>query len=282
MVRDITTKVIKTDLHSDVNETAFNYLKEVAFGFEDGGLSEVVRKWTEDVYVKVHACDGSGNTTDLNAVDYAEIVSIVSELNSLIDTIDITLLNTSVTDICESETHNNHLLGDCYKTGYPKPNINFWITTRSRWETISSLDASGLGGQFAVNVSGSGRIYKAICWTSSAESETNRKSTIREELTQALGLGKDSASYSDSIFYETGGDGGYATAYSDLDKEIIKMLYDPRLKMLMTKEQAEQALKKPSVFISGRKWSFAGDKDNGSGVAKVKYDNRFDSDNFRT
>tara|TARA_Y100000592_G_scaffold100659_1_gene181813 strand:+ start:13828 stop:14670 length:843 start_codon:yes stop_codon:yes gene_type:complete len=280
-MKDVTTEIIRSGVYSDTNETAFNYLKEVAFGFETGSASEVIRKWMDDVYIKVHACNSSGVTTDINADDYAEIVSIVSELNSLIDTINITLLNTSVTDICEDETHAGYGGGACYKSGYPQPNINFWITTRSRWETISGLDASGLGGQFTVNYgSTTGHMTAARLWVNSGES-TNRNSFIREELTQAFGLGKDSESYEDSIFYETEGDGGFATAYSDLDKQIIQMLYDPRLKPMMTKEQAEEALKKPAINIAGRSWSFAGNPDSQTRVSYDKLDSRMSSSNFR-
>lgn len=252
---DVTTSVISSNI---TEAAAIAYMKEIAFGFESGGASEVIRKYVKDVYVKIHACNGSGVTSDINAVDFAEVSSIVTELNSLIKAIDIKLINTSVTNICESETHGSYAAGDCYKSGFPGPVINLWITTRGRWETISGLDASGLAGQFAVGYYSSGEMYAGRCWVKSDESESVRKSVIREEITQCLGLGKDSASYSDSIFYETEGDGGFATAYSDLDKKVIQMLYDPRVQLKMTAAQVEEVLKKPSAFISGRSWSFSG------------------------
>jgi hypothetical protein len=50
-----------------------------------------------------------------------------------------------------------------------------------------------------------------------------QKSVLREELTQSLGLCNDSWEYPNSIFYQ-----GWSTntEYSDLDKEIIQMLYN--------------------------------------------------------
>lgn len=254
MIKDVTTSVIDTNI---TEAAAIAYMKAVALGFESGGLSEVIRKWKQDVYLKVHACNDSGVTSDLNASDFAEISSVVTELNSLIDSINITLINTSVTNICESETHAAYASGSCYKSLNPAANINLWITTRARWETISGLDASGLDGQFTVNNS-NGEMYAARTWVNSAQSETNRKSLLREEFTQALGFGKDSEIYSDSIFYETGGDGGWATAFSELDKKIIQMVYDPRAEIGMNGPQVEAALATPSAFISGRSWSFTG------------------------
>ena len=50
-----------------------------------------------------------------------------------------------------------------------------------------------------------------------------QKHILREEVTQCLGLGNDTYQYDNSIFYQ-----GYSTVteYSELDKEIIKMLYN--------------------------------------------------------
>jgi hypothetical protein len=50
-----------------------------------------------------------------------------------------------------------------------------------------------------------------------------QRSILREELTQSLGLYNDSWKYPNSIFYQGGND---VTEYSDLDKEIIQMLYN--------------------------------------------------------
>ena len=258
MVKDVTTSVISTNI---TDAAAMAYMKEVAFGFETGGASEVIRKYVNDVYVKVHACNGSGVTSDINASDFAEVASVVTELNSLIKEIDIKLINTSATNICESETHGLYSSGDCYTAGVPAPNINVWITTRGRWETISGQSsgaADGLGGQFLVNYNSSGEMTHGRCWIRDSEPASNRKSWIREEITQALGLGKDSESYSDSIFYETSEDGGFATSFSELDKKIIQMVYDPRVKTGMNAAEVEKALASPSTFISGRSWSFSG------------------------
>ena len=279
--KDVAVKIIDANLHSDVDTASFDYMKEVAFGFETGGLSEVIRKWFKNVYIKLHAVNNDGTTTTPNASDFAELQSIVSELNELIPTIDIVLLTGGSSDECVSETHGLGSSGTCSTTGYPQPNINLYITTTARWATISGQDAgdlSGLGGQFLVGTS-STSIASARCWASSALSATNRKSLIREEITQALGFGKDSETHSDSIFYETAGDGGFATAFSQLDKNIIRMVYDRRLKGGETVAQAEGALKKPTTFISGREYEFNPSTTQNAAIQEGRLDARFEDNN---
>ena len=80
-----TQKIIYQDAYSDVDIAAMNYMKEITFGFEyDGSASEITRKWMNDVYVKLHAVNNDGTTTTPNASDYAELKSIVEEIDSLI------------------------------------------------------------------------------------------------------------------------------------------------------------------------------------------------------
>jgi hypothetical protein len=50
-----------------------------------------------------------------------------------------------------------------------------------------------------------------------------QRSILREEITQSLGLCNDSWKYKNSVFYQGW---GTVTEYSDLDKEIIQMLYN--------------------------------------------------------
>ena len=85
------------------------------------------------------------------------------------------------------------------------------------------------------------KIYKArILVTSTNDvSQTERSHLIREELTQAMGLLKDSLRYADSIFYQ-----GWTstTDYSPLDQAVIQMLYSPEIRPGMDGRQVEAAL----------------------------------------
>ena len=46
-----------------------------------------------------------------------------------------------------------------------------------------------------------------------------------EEVTQALGLSNDSPTFSDSIFYANGANGGAAIALSELDRKLVRFHY---------------------------------------------------------
>lgn len=69
-----------------------------------------------------------------------------------------------------------------------------------------------------------------------------QRSLIKEELTQSLGMGKDSPLYPTSIFYETATDGGFATEFSDLDREIIRLLYHPQMTVGLSLAQARAVI----------------------------------------
>jgi hypothetical protein len=69
--------------------------------------------------------------------------------------------------------------------------------------------------------------------------QQERSHLIREELTQSLGLFKDSWRYPDSVFYQDWTD---ITSYSDLDRTTVRLLYDSRLGPSMTPSEALEAL----------------------------------------
>ncbi len=90
-------------------------------------------------------------------------------------------------------------------------------------------------GFFRIWFDGEGAIYQGkVLITSDGVTQAERSHLIREELTQSLGLFKDSWKNSDSIFYE-----GWTTTnrYHPLDQSIIQMLYDPKLQPGMDRTQ---------------------------------------------
>ncbi len=65
------------------------------------------------------------------------------------------------------------------------------------------------------------------------------KHVLREELTQSLGLMNDSFKYKNSIFYQGNSE---VTSYSDIDKQIIKILYSNRISPSMSKGAVKQTI----------------------------------------
>lgn len=72
-----------------------------------------------------------------------------------------------------------------------------------------------------------GEIYAAtVLIPRTGVSQAERSHILREELTQSLGFLMDSNRHPDSIFYS-----GWTTVteYSDLDRAVIRLLYDPQV-----------------------------------------------------
>ena len=128
-----------------------------------------------------------------------ELKQIVSELNELINTIDIEI----VSDISESNMY-------IYFGSY----LDFH---KIKPKTDLDILKSNLG--YFNKKDNSGYMYVDIYRTNIEE----QKHLLREELTQSLGLFDDSYKYPESIFYQ-----GWTTTtkYAPIDRELIDMLYN--------------------------------------------------------
>ena len=84
---------------------------------------------------------------------------------------------------------------------------------------------------------GSGVLYSATICIRQDANEQLRNHLLREELTQSMGLPADSSNYTDSIFQQ---DPFYKpTEYSAIDKEVIKLLYNQKMRPGMTRNEVE-------------------------------------------
>ncbi len=196
-------------------EKTIAYFKEIALGFEFGGSSEITRKWKIEMKILIE-----GNPTNQLS---KELDRVVSELNELAtDGFHISLTNN------ENEANFKVFLGsgDEYAIKYPAEaqyvNSNFGLFN-ILWNTQNEL----IGGHMYVD------IYRTDI--------IHQKHLLREELTQSLGLGKDSDLYPDSIFQQswTG-----TNEYSEIDKKIIYLLYHPDMKVGLNSETVEPVLRK--------------------------------------
>ena len=165
-----------------------DYFLEITLGAEYGGSSSVIRKWSRDPLIQVH-----GNPT---AVDLDTLAQVISELNELVGDIRLELVqdNANVVIYFEPESRFPSILD-----GYVPGNSGFF------WTWWSS------------NV-----INRATILIATDQAEEARSHLIREELTQALGLMRDSNSRPKSIFYQKW---TTVTEYSDIDREVIRILY---------------------------------------------------------
>ena len=113
-------------------------------------------------------------------------------------------------------------------------NIDIHFEPESRFPSILPDYVRGNTGFFWTWWRGS-EVYKATVLIASdlAVPQQARSHLIREELTQVLGLMRDSHSYPESIFYQ---DWTTTTEYSDIDREIIRIFYLDDVVVGMTRE----------------------------------------------
>ncbi|MFY7945329.1 MAG: DUF2927 domain-containing protein [Crocinitomicaceae bacterium] len=182
-----------------------DYYNEIAAHSEyaaDGITSFNPSTWKTDVKIFVKGKKDS--------VAYLELIKVINELNELINTIEIKIVDKEAEaniiaffgwfmDYDKIDPHVAPYTGENYGLAaiYPGEN-NDWIR-----------------GSFYVDVVRSE-------WLQEDQINLVKRHIVREELTQSLGLMNDSMKYPDSIFYQ-----GWSltTEYSDLDKQIIKMHY---------------------------------------------------------
>ncbi|MEL6388957.1 MAG: DUF2927 domain-containing protein [Bacteroidota bacterium] len=202
-IGQITIEVISarvSDPSDEFIDRVAEYFGEVALGFEFGSASRITRKWRDTIRFSI-----TGNIT---AELQIELDRIVQELNSLI-------------------TDGFYIDPEPVDDGN---NVTMFFGTGEEFAERYSPAASFVNsntGLFFVNFDQDDYISWATMWVDSRQLSGNAaKHILREELTQLLGLARDSNRYVDSIFYEQW---STVTMYTTLDREIIRMLYHPMM-----------------------------------------------------
>jgi len=189
------------------NDQDLEYFFEIAFGAEYGTTTAVLHKWASDIRIKIN---GSPTIEDTNTLN-----QVITELNSLMGGISLSVVPSN-------------------------PNVEIYFTTMEQFPSIEPNYVPGNWGFFWTWWDSSGNINKArILISIDKPNQQERSHLIREELTQCVGLMRDSSKYQESIFYE--GD-SITASYAPIDRVIISLLYDSRLKSGMTKDQVKNTL----------------------------------------
>lgn len=188
-----------------------NYFMEIALGSEWGSGRRSIKKWQGDVRIRVNGSPTADDLQTLNAV--------INDLNSLIgDSVRVSIdnRNPNVEMHFAPESQFRQL-----EPNYVPRNLGFFWT---RWQgdTINSA---------------------RILISTTGVTQRERSHLIREELTQSMGLMRDSYRYRDSIFYQ-----GWTsvTDYSEMDRAIISMLYRSDIRPGMTQTQVASVLQNAS------------------------------------
>jgi hypothetical protein len=174
-----------------------DYFVEVALGSEFHSSAALVAKWEQPVKVSIQ-----GSPTE---ADRSTINDVVSEVNAIVGSQLMALVGS------EAEA-NMHVI-------FAPPN---------EFASILPEYTAGNLGYFYFWFGAPQSINKAtVLITTDGVTQKERSHLIREEVTQALGLAKDSNKYPDSIFYQPWTD---VTSYAPIDRKLIKMLNMPVVK----------------------------------------------------
>ncbi|GAB4132534.1 MAG: hypothetical protein Fur0046_02440 [Cyanobacteria bacterium J069] len=192
-----------------VTQADQDYFMEVAMGSEWGNNAALIRKWNTDLRVRV-----TGTRT---AEDDATISRVMQELNELLDGSGVQLRrddrNPNVQIIYAPETQFRQL-----EPNYVPGNLGFfWV----QWNSSVINNA------------------RILITNTNRVTQRERSHLLREELTQVLGLMRDSNRYPNSIFYQGWTD---VTEYAEIDRTLIRMLYHSQLQPGMTRSQVVAAL----------------------------------------
>lgn len=172
-----------------------NYFTLIALGTEFGDSRPVVSKWARPVRVQVH---GTPTTADRETLR-----SVMVEVNRLLGEEKLLLVERD-------------------------PNLKLYFVPQSQFSDYDPDYVPGNKGFATVFWDAQNRIYKGIVLvTTEGITQQERSHLIREELTQALGLLKDTYDYPDSIFYQAWTD---TTEYAEIDRKLIRMLYLPQIR----------------------------------------------------
>jgi hypothetical protein len=193
-------------------KSVIGYFQEIALGFEYGTATPVTRKWRHDI--KIFA------TGAPDEVHRREIDRVAAELNALIAA-DVRVL------VVDSISDANLIVffGDAqgFVAQFP----------------CEARLVKGNSGLYHIFWNRKNEIVRGHIFIKTTTSEEEQRHTIREEITQAMGLGRDSDRFGDSIFrssYTT------VTEYSSIDRDIIRLLYHPSLPVGLTAGEAEAIL----------------------------------------
>ena len=189
-----------------------NYFWEIGLCVEFSNCdSPKVHKWTSNILIQKF-----GNWTTREAEELNNIITELSQLTGL-----------SITQTTGSANINIHIVTqDQFKSYCKLYNPNNPQEGFFELSTVSGVITSG-----------------TICIDINATEQT-KLHLLREELTQSLGIGQDSGRYVNSIFQQN--PNYQPMQYAEIDKKVIQLLYDYRVKPGMTQQEMDQALRSSS------------------------------------
>ncbi|MDC0591930.1 DUF2927 domain-containing protein [Balneolaceae bacterium] len=209
---DISSTTKLTEYEIDV----INYFKDIALGFEFGDASRITRRWGSNMKIFIGGTPPSELLSELN--------TIINEINSLST---LGFSHEIVDDSLQSNYYIYFGSGRSYAEIFPSQSN----LVESNW------------GLFTIYWDSSNELFTGHMYVDTYRASLNeQKHLLREELTQSLGLARDSYLYSDSIFQQAFST--KVTKYAQIDKDLIRLLYHPEMSVGLNANQVDSILRK--------------------------------------
>ena len=200
--------------HTHYELSVIDYFKEIALGMEFGNASEVTRKWDSEMKLFI----GGEPVADL----FDELEEIKDEINDL------------ATDGFRIE-----IVDDTAQANY-----YIYFGGKGNYANIYPAESNLVNtnwGLFYIYWNSANHIYSGHMYVDIERANLiEQKHLLREELTQSLGLAKDSPMYIESIFQSAW---TKTNEYAQIDKELIRLLYHPLMTAGLNSIQVDQLLK---------------------------------------
>ncbi|MFC1550599.1 DUF2927 domain-containing protein [Candidatus Neomarinimicrobiota bacterium] len=191
-----------------LSQDELDYFNEVALGAEYGEVESRILKWNNTIRIRV--------VGEFTEADWLAVETVIADLNRLIQKPQLQLVD------------NNQ-------------NVSMYFAPEKEFAMLEPNYVPTNYGFFWTNwYDDNYELYSTtILIASDHINQEERSHLIREELTQSLGLMNDSNQYINSMFYQ-----GWSTTseFSQLDKKIIRALYQPHIKSGMTHSETLQLL----------------------------------------
>lgn len=202
-----------------------NYFKEIALQSEYDDNPERTIKW--------------GHPMILFVFKEQEFRPQISAIKKTVDEINQLATDGFKIILTDNISNSNSVLYLCDKEKIAELDEHFYeMLTRG-----IDYDISGLA--YSEFIMKTHVIDKTLIFINSEDAIDIQESTILEEITQSLGLAFDSKTYSNSIFYKDKNKLEVRIKeYSELDRDIVRLLYHPKMKAGLDSIELEKVIKK--------------------------------------
>lgn len=185
---------------SDYEIEVTTYFRSIALGFEFGNASRITRKWAGPMRIFI---GGEATQAHLTELDH-----IISEINSLAE-------DGFEMMIVDDTLQSNYYLFIGHHRDYQR-----------MFPSLSDLILSNWG-LFSLWWDSSNNLNRGIMYVDTERpNDREQLHLLREELTQSIGLARDSGRYPDSIFQQ---EWTTVTSYAEIDRDLIRLLYHPSM-----------------------------------------------------